>query len=90
MINLSQKQLQQIISLAKNYGVTRLILFGRALTAPAQARDLDLALDGVVGWKLYQLGAQLEEDLGLPLDLIPLTPQTPFTRLIEQRGQVLL
>ncbi len=89
-MTVQQKQLNQAIDLAKDYGATRLILFGSALTAPEQARDLDLACDGVTGWKLYELGARLEEELRLPLDLIPLTPPSRFTRLIERQGKVLL
>jgi predicted nucleotidyltransferase len=84
-----QEQLERAIVLAKTYGATRLILFGSAATKPDQARDLDLACDGVAGWKLYELGARLEEELRIPLDLVPLTPPTPFTRLIERRGRVL-
>lgn len=86
----SQEHLDRAIALAKAYGATRLILFGSALTRPRQARDLDLACDGVAGWKLYELGARLEEELNIPLDLVPLTPPTQFTRLIERRGKVLL
>ena len=89
-MTVQQKQLNQAIDLAKAYGATRLILFGSALTAPEQARDLDLACDGVMGWKLYELGARLEEELRLPLDLIPLSPPNRLTRLIEQQGKVLL
>jgi len=85
-----QDQLNRAIALAKAYGATRLILFGSALTRPEEARDLDLACDGVAGWKLYELGAHLEEELRMPLDLVPLTPPTRFTRLIERRGKVLL
>ena len=83
-------QLERAIVLAKAYGATRLILFGSAATTPEQARDLDLACDGVSGWQLYELGARLEEELRIPLDLVPLSPPTRFTRLIEQRGKVLL
>lgn len=86
----SQAHLERAITLAKAYGATRLILFGSALMKPQQARDLDLACDGVAGWKLYELGARLEEELSIPLDLVPLTPATPFTRLIERRGKILL
>jgi predicted nucleotidyltransferase len=85
-----QEQIECAVALAKAYGATRLILFGSAATAPDQARDLDLACDGVSGWKFYELGARLEEELRIPLDLIPLDPPTRFTRLIEQRGKVLL
>jgi predicted nucleotidyltransferase len=87
---IQQDQLERAIALAKAYGATRLILFGSAATAPEKARDLDLACDGVSGWKLYELGARLEEELRIPLDLVPLSPSTRFTRLIERRGKVLL
>ena len=89
-MGIRQDQLDRAIALAKAYGATRLILFGSAASAPEQARDLDLACDGVSGWSLYELGARLEEELQIPLDLVPLTPPTRFTRLVEQRGKVLL
>jgi predicted nucleotidyltransferase len=85
-----QEQISRAIELARAYGATRLILFGTAAERPDQARDLDLACDGVPGWKLYELGARLEEELRVPLDLVPLTPPTRFTQMIEQRGKVLL
>lgn len=87
---IDQAQLERAIELARAYGATRLILFGSAKDAPEQARDLDLACDGVVGWKLYELGARLEEELRTPLDLVPLSPPSRFTRLIEANGKVLL
>jgi predicted nucleotidyltransferase len=90
IMGIKQDQLDRVVTLAKAYGATRLILFGRAAVAPEQARDLDLACDGVSGWSLYALGARLEEELQIPLDLIPLTPPTRFTRIIEQQGKILL
>ncbi len=81
--------LQKAIGLAKAYGATRLILFGSALETPAQARDLDLACDGVAGWKLYELAARMEDELGILVDLVPLTPPSRFTRRIETQGRVL-
>ena len=85
-----QEQIEQAVALAQEYGATRLILFGSAVTTPEQARDLDLACDGVPGWRLYELGARIEEELRIPLDLVPLSPKTRFTRMIEERGRVLL
>jgi predicted nucleotidyltransferase len=87
---IEQAQIDQAIALARAYGATRLILFGRAATAPEEARDLDLACDGVAGWRLFELGARLEEELRVSLDLVPLSPPTRFTRLIESRGRVIL
>ena len=86
----SQEQFDIISSLAKSYGVTRLILFGSAQESPETARDIDLACDGVSGWKLYELAARLEEQINAPLDLIPLTPPNRFTQMIERRGRRLI
>ncbi len=87
---INQIQIQKAIAVARDFGATRLILFGSALEGPDQARDLDLACDGVPGWKLFELGARLEEELHTVVDLIPLTPPTRFTRLIETQGKSLL
>lgn len=87
---ISGEQIERAVDMAKGYGATRLILFGSAAENPAEARDLDLACDGVAGWKLYELGGRLEEELHAVVDIVPLTPPTAFTRLIERRGKVLL
>lgn len=76
--------------IALEYGANRLIVFGSAADSPDTARDLDLACAGVEGWKLYELGARLEQALNMPLDLVPLEPSTHFTRMIERHGKVLL
>jgi predicted nucleotidyltransferase len=86
----NQDQLDKITSLAKSYGATRLILFGSALDNPDTARDIDLACDGVPGWKFYELAARLEEEINTPLDLVPLAPANRFTRMIERRGRRLI
>ena len=89
-MNVDEETLNRIIAIAKSYGVTRLILFGSAAESPENATDIDLACDGVEGWELYGLGARLEEELRIPLDLVPLTPPSRFTRYIERRGKILL
>ncbi len=88
-MSVTQAQIEKASSLARKYGATRLILFGSALNSFEEARDLDLACDGVAGWKLYELGARLEEELNTAVDLISLTPSNRFTRLIETKGTVL-
>lgn len=88
-MKIQQEHLNRAIELAKTYGVTRLLLFGSAATNLEQAKDLDLACDGIIGWKLYELGARLEEELNVPLDLVPLSPPSRFTDVIERRGKVL-
>lgn len=89
-MSVNQTHIERIVTLAKAYGAKRLILFGSALSTPDVARDVDLACDGIPGWKLYELAAKLEEELHTTLDIVPLSPSTRFTRLIETRGKVLL
>ncbi len=86
----NKAQIERIKTLAKSYGATRLILFGSSVDMPKKARDIDIACDGIPGWKLYEFAARLEDELGTILDIVPLTPPTPFTRHIEAIGKVLL
>lgn len=86
----NQEQFDKITLLAKDYGATRLILFGSAQDNPDTARDIDLACDGVTGWKLYELAARLEEEINVPLDIVPLSPSNRFTQMIERRGRRLI
>jgi predicted nucleotidyltransferase len=89
-MGLTQAQIDRITSLANTYGASRLILFGSAVEAQEKARDIDLACDGVQGWKIFELAAKIEEELHMPLDLVPLTPPSRFTKHIESRCKVLL
>jgi len=77
------------VSLAKEYGAHKLILFGSGLEEPETANDLDLACDGIAGWKLFEFGARLEELLSIPIDLVALTPATRFTKYIEKKGRII-
>jgi len=87
---IKQAQVEKILSLAKKYGATRLILFGSTAKTRKKARDLDIACDGVSGWKLYEFAALLEQELKTSLDIVPLNPPTRFTQYIEKKGKVLL
>lgn len=87
---ITQAQIEKIVSLARSYGATRLILFGSIIEKPTEARDIDIACDGVTGWKLYELAARLEEELHAPLDLAPLSPPSRFTRYIASKGKIIL
>ena len=89
-MGINHVQIDRIIALAKSYGATRVILFGSATERPMEARDVDLACDGIPGWDLYEFAARLEDELGISLDIVPLNPPNRFTRHIEKKGKVLL
>lgn len=88
-MSLTAVDLDKAISIARAFGATRLFVFGSYVTDPETARDLDLAVAGVKGWKLYELAARLEENLHVPLDLISLDDSNPITRQAERYGEVL-
>lgn len=85
----SRRDLDQVVEIARKYGATRLLLFGSALTDPDTARDLDLAVDGVPGWDLFRMAAEMEESISIPLDVVPLDADDPFVEFIERKGRVL-
>ena len=86
---ITKEQIEKCTELVKQYGASKLILFGSALENPATARDLDLACDGVDGWKFFELGGLLEELVSVPVDLIPLSPPNRFTKYIEKKGRII-
>jgi len=57
-MSIHQEQLDRAIAIAISYGATRLILFGSAAIKPDEARDLDLACEGVEGWEFYLIVAR--------------------------------
>ncbi len=81
--------IEKIVRLAEEYGANCLILFGSYAETPSTAGDIDLACDGIRGWKLYEFAGQIENELRIPTDIVPLSPPNKFTRLIERRGKVL-
>ena len=89
-MGISAKQIDRAVTLAKEYGAKRLILFGSSLDNPELAKDLDIACDGIKGWKLYELAARLEDELHVLVDIVSLAPPTRFSRYIESKGKVLL
>jgi predicted nucleotidyltransferase len=85
----TDKHIEKAKEIARVYGARRLILFGRGQTDPEAARDLDLGVEGVDGWKVFEMAGRLEREIDIPLDVVPLDFPTPFTRRVEERGEEL-
>jgi predicted nucleotidyltransferase len=88
-MGITQSQIERCIVLAKEFGIKKLILFGSAMDNPEKARDLDLACDGLAGWKIFEFGAKVEEELHILVDIVPLNPTTRFTEYIEKKGKII-
>lgn len=84
---ITEQHIDKARAIARAYGATRLLLFGRAASNPEAARDLDLAIEGVKGWAIWELAGRLERELDVAIDVVPLDTDTPFTRHVEQTGE---
>jgi predicted nucleotidyltransferase len=89
-MGVTPSQIDRAVAISKACGATRLILFGSVLERPDEARDIDLACDGIPGWEIFRLAPELERALETPVDLIPLSPPSRSTRSVERSGKVLL
>jgi predicted nucleotidyltransferase len=83
---ISERDKTAIINLARRYGVGRILLFGSAADTTKEARDIDLAVEGLAGDKFFTFYGDLLFDLSKPVDLIDLTKDTKFNRLVAAEG----
>jgi uncharacterized protein len=85
------KHIDAAVAIAREHGASRVILFGGALESPSDARDLDLAIEGIPGWNFFGLAAELEAKIPVHVDVIPLDQvrENHFTRTIRRRGRVI-
>ncbi len=67
---ISQEQINVCISLAREFGARKLILFGSGLEETGSFNDIHLTCDGIAGGKLYELDAQLEELVATSVDSV--------------------
>ncbi|MDQ1265859.1 MAG: uncharacterized protein QG635_1011 [Bacteroidota bacterium] len=81
------EQINKAIDIAREYGASRLLLFGSALTDPDNANDLDLGVDGIKGLKFFEYGGALDFALKIPVDIVDLSSNTRFINHIKKTGK---
>lgn len=82
----SQQDLQAISELAARYEVEQVLLFGSSTREDREARDLDLAVEGLDPAKFFQFYGDLLFSLSKPVDLVDLSRENKFTKLVRQEG----
>ncbi len=75
-----------ITQLAERYQVTRLLLFGSGADSQREARDIDLAVEGLSPEKFFRFYGDLLFGISKPVDLIDLLQDSRFTRLVRREG----
>ena len=75
-----------IISLAKKYKITRLLLFCSNLDESREANDIDLAVEGLPENLFFKFYSELIFNLSKPVDLIDLERKSRFRDVILQKS----
>lgn len=83
MISLREKFV--ITQIAGRYRVKRVLLFGSSL-GEKKAQDIDLAVEGLRPKDFFKFYGDLLFKLPKPVDLVDLSKDSKFTRLVREEG----
>jgi len=77
---------QQIEAICRKYGARRALLFGSSLDSSREARDIDLAVEGVRPHEFFRFYGELIIALSKPVDVIDLSGRSKFLDLVRREG----
>lgn len=86
---IGEKDKKTIIDIAKRYKVERVLLFGSSADQSREGRDFDLAVEGIKPADFFKFYGDLLFDLPKPVDLIDLSRDDKFSRMILREGIVI-
>jgi len=86
MISKNDKNI--ILTYAKKYKLEKVILFGSSKER-TDARDIDIGVRGIAPELFFDFCWELYRDLSKPVDVIDLSKDCLFNKLIEKDGLVL-
>ena len=84
-----ETDIENSLKILKKSGAKKVFLFGSALISPQDARDLDLAYEGIPIDNFLDTVGELIDNIDIKVDLIDLSEDTPFTRFIKKYGKVI-
>lgn len=82
---ITEYEKKQIQVCAQKYGARLVVLFGSSVDRD-DGRDIDLAVDGVEPGVFFEFYGDLIKRLSRPVDLVDLTADSAFGRLILETG----
>lgn len=85
----TQEHIDKSVELAKSFGASKLVLFGSSIEDPLNANDIDLAVDGIEGFKIFTFSDRLEKLMNIPVDVIPMDVKSPFLDYILKYGRII-
>lgn len=75
-----------ILKCARKYNVSAIYLFGSATEPNVEARDIDLGVTGLEPERFFKFYGELIKHLSKPVDLVDLSEESMFTKLVEETG----
>jgi predicted nucleotidyltransferase len=79
--------LQQVVrSAGRDFDVEAVWLFGSAVEDEAQARDIDLAVEGLARERYFDFYERLYFELPKPVDLVDLSQDPPIAPIVRAKG----
>ena len=83
---ITQADEQAIRTICRKYGVKRVLLFGSSIQTGRQARDIDLAVEGVSHRDFFRFYGELMFALSKPVDVVDLSGRSKFLDLVRREG----
>ncbi|MCR4289459.1 MAG: nucleotidyltransferase domain-containing protein [Candidatus Scalindua sp.] len=85
-----ERELAKVVSLSKEFGAEKVLLFGSCLDDVESAHDIDVAIKGVKPEKFFEMYGRILGEVDSELDLIPLEDMREhFAKRILEKGKLL-
>ncbi|MBU1122353.1 MAG: nucleotidyltransferase domain-containing protein [Candidatus Omnitrophota bacterium] len=81
---ISEMDKKIIQELSKKYHVKRVLLFGSSLDPNREARDIDIAVEGIDPKEFFDYYGDLMLKLSKPVDVIDLSKTSKFVELVKK------
>ena len=83
---ISKQDKATIVDIARRYDVGGILLFGSSADPKMEVNDIDLAVEGIAPEKFFSFYGEQLFNLSKPVDLIDLSSDTKFNRLVYREG----
>lgn len=79
----------QVKRIAQKYQVGRVYLFGSSINSQKASKDIDLAVDGIIGSDFFKFYGELIFNLSKPVDVIDLKKKSVLNDMVKREGIIL-
>lgn len=83
---ISEEDRSKIVEIARRYRASKILLFGSSAAPDTEARDIDLAVDGVPPSLFFKFYGELIYSLSKPVDVVDLAQKSKFTQMVANEG----